>query len=689
MSIDVCSAASEEDTASLCLQGPAYHFTAPPTQTLQLSSNAYTVSELFLRTVQQYGDRIACRIVNLEEAESPSQRESTIPSRGPERRYSVIPWKWNEYGTAATRFAKALIAHGVGPREVVTIQGANSPQWFSAHLGTILAGGVAAGVYQTNGAELCEYIVRSSGAKVAVVEDESQLKKYQGLDATALKCIVVWNKAFLPASSRVPVLSMDDFLRTGDTIPDAALRGRVSEQKPDDPCALVYTSGTTGNPKAATLTQRNLVWTVSTVVEKFSLNQDHRGISFLPLSHVAPMQLDCIVPVITGQSLYIAPPDALRGTNLKGHIVAAKPTYFLAVPRVWEKFKDAMEAKLATESFMMKHLFSICTTIGRALSSDYRYLCVKELSTPLPIYEKIRLLFESCVLHFLEMILFNKVRAALGLDQCQFAASGAGSVNREVLEFFAGLNIHILDFYGMSESSGPTTIPDDTTPVGSCGKPMPGTEIRIINPDENGEGEILIRGPNVFAGYWHDPQATSEILDGDRFLHTGDRGKFDEQGYLYVTGRIKELIKTSGGENIPPLRIEDKIKVQIPIVSQAVVLGNSKNFLTCLITLRTEIDESGSPTNKLAPDVIAALQKINSSATTLQEAAADGRVREFVMQGIQRANQLTDSHAQYVQKISVLPEDFSISNGTLTPTLKLRRAIIEQRYQRQITEMYA
>jgi long-chain-fatty-acid--CoA ligase ACSBG len=675
MSIDAPSATSSLQVLRPILQSDSASTTGTPS-----SANAHTVSEIFLKTVQERGDQIACRIAKSEDV----THGEGVP---PERRISVIPWKWSEYGAAATRFAKALIAHGVGPHEVVTIQGSNSPEWLTAHLGAILAGGVSAGVYPTNGKELCEHIVKSSDAQIAVVEDESQLEKYNALRSTALKCIVIWNKVHHSTTpSQVPVLSLDEFVQTGEGVPDSVLEKRIAEQKPEDPCALVYTSGTTGNPKAATLTHRNLTWTATTVAQNFSLNHEHRSISFLPLSHVAPMQLDSILPVITGHPLYIAPPDALKGSNLKDHIVQTKPTYFLAVPRVWEKFKEAMETKLASASFITRHLFTISTTIGRTLSSDYRLLCAKP---SLSLFQRIRSAFDRGILNLLEWSLFSKVKAAIGLDHCQFAASGAGAVCADVRDFFEGLNIHILDFYGMSESSGPTTLPNDTTPAGSCGKPIPGTEIQVINADERGEGEIIVRGPNVFRGYWRDPEATYEALDENGFLHTGDVGRLDAEGNLYVTGRLKELIKTSGGENIPPLRIEGQIKAQLPIVSHAVVLGNNRNFLTCLATLKTELDEQGVPTNRLAPDVISALRTIGSGATTLHEAAADSRVREFLLQGIQRTNQLADSHAQFVQKITLLSEEFSIANGTLTPTLKLRRGVIEKKYQQRIAAMYA
>ena len=667
-------------------------FMEAPSSRLQrrpAAPRSQTVSELFTRMVRRMGDRTAFRFIQAKEGDQSGEERADVEVPFT-RRFSVISYSWKRYSEEAKKFAKALIALGVQPHEVATIQGANSPQWMFANLGTILAGGVSAGVYPTNGRELCEYIVGSSGAKVAFVEDENQLKKYEGIASTALKCIVVWKKITKSVGPfHVPVVSLEDFLRAGEGVPDGVLEERMQAQDSGHPCSLVYTSGTTGNPKAAVVTHENLAWTASTGARRFSLNPDHCGISFLPLSHIAPMQLDCIVPLVTGHSVDIAPSDVLKGTNLRTHMVHTRPTYFLGVPRVWEKFKEAIEAKVAATSFFKRKLFEITTSIARALSPDYNRLTVKEEFIGLSILERIRYVFEKGILLLLEKAVLTPIKVALGLDRCKIAASGAGAMDQTVRDFFAGLNLHILDLYGMSESSGPACVPDGSTPPGSCGRALPGTVIRILNPDARGEGEILLRGPNVIPEYWGDRVATEQTLDAERFLHTGDKGRLDETGNLFITGRIKELIKTSGGENIPPLRIEDRIKTQLPIVSQAVLIGNNRNFLTCLLTLKTEVDESGSPTERLAPDVIATLQEIGSVVTTLREAADDRRVQEFLMQGIERANQQADSRAQHVQKITVLHEEISVANGLLTPTLKMKRSLIEQRYRREICEMYS
>lgn len=649
------------------------------------SSPPSSVSEMFTRTAGRLGDRIAFRYTQPKETAAKTAQAFTD-------RFEQTSYTWRDYNQAGRAFAKALIAQKVKAGDVVTIQGSNSPHWLFANVGTMLAGGVSAGVYATNSPELCEHVVTNSQAKVVVVEDESQLQKYARVQSTALKCIVVWNKLKNPgvrSQYSVPVLSWEEFMQQGREITEEKVDKRIKKQTLDKPCSLIYTSGTTGNPKGAILTHDNLLWTASTAGKRFGMNQEHRGLSYLPLSHIAAQQLDCIVPMIYGHSVDIAPRDALKGNNLRQHIVQAHPTYFLAVPRVWEKFKEGIEGLVAKASPLKKMLFRTTTGIAKALVPDFHTLQEKKESSRLSLFERIRYLFEKCILSLLETLVFKKVKAAMGLDQCHLAASGAGALDPEIVRFFQGLNIRIIDLYGMSESSGPATLPGALgQPAGSCGQALPGSDIRIANPDENGEGEILIRGRHIFRGYWGNEKATSEALDSEGFLHSGDKGRLDSQGNLFITGRIKELIKTSGGENIPPARIEQKIKQELPIVSQAVVIGEGRNFLTCLITLKTELDAEGNPTERLTPEVIRTLQSIHSSAKTLQEASKDEAVLKFLMQGIQRANQQADSQAQHIQKITVLPEDFSVANGMMTATLKLKRSVIETRYQNEINEMY-
>lgn len=643
-----------------------------------LGRQPFTISQAFACTVSKYGRKIAIRdTVPKENVPEGAQKFS--------EKFDMVAHTWTDYNSSARAFAKSLIAHNVAPHAAVTIQGTNAPQWLFANVGTILAGGITAGSYPTNNPELSQHVAKSSGSEVVVVESEAQLKKYQGMKDSAVKCFVVWNKvqdAGAGAGLSAPVISWNEFLKRGEAVPDAELDERIEAQKPGDVCSLIYTSGTTGMPKAAALTHDNLTWTAAAVGEVFKLNASHQSLSYLPLSHIAAQQLDCIVPLIYGSAVNIAPSDALKGTNLKQHILNARPTYFLAVPRVWEKFKEGIEQAISQASSIKQFVFKAFCWLGRNIQE-------LQAKAQLTALERVQLSIYSTALNIMSKC-FGSPKALLGLDRCQIAASGAGALSPEVVDFFKGLNIRIIDLFGMSETSGPTTISyDRATPAGSCGKPLPGTEIEILNPNENGEGEICMKGRHVMSEYFLNPDATHEAIDERGFLHSGDLGKVDGHGNVFITGRLKELIKTSGGENIPPVRIEQKIKKQLPIVSQAVVIGDKRQFLTCLLTLQTEVDADGAPTDRLAKNVLDQLQLLGSEAKTVQEAANDLKLHVFLIEGIQRANKQADSAAQQVQKIAVLPEDFSVANGTMTATLKLKRPVIAQRHAPVIEALYA
>ncbi|MBS0635221.1 MAG: AMP-binding protein [Verrucomicrobia bacterium] len=626
-----------------------------------ISNSPNTVSQTFLATVKAHGDKLAIRhTVPKNIAPEDAQNFS--------EKFDQVTYTWQEYCDQASAFAKALIANGVktSNRAAVTIQGANSPKWLFANLGAILANGISAGVYATNNPEISKHCVTSSGAKVVVVEDEEQLKKYVGLESKAIACFVVWNKVKnAPKGLPAKVLSWDKFLKTGKKITNEKLERRMNKQKIGDVCSLIYTSGTTGMPKPAALTHNNLLSPASTTGAEFHFNETFRGISYLPFSHIAPQQLDFIAPLAYGSSIDIAPRDALQGSNLRQHIVEARPSYFLAVPRVWEKFKEVMDAKLATAPFHKRVLFQVASSVGKK-AADIASIPPERRSYWDALVGRVT----GAVAKVFEWIVFAPVKKALGLDACTVAASGAGALDPSVRSFFAGMNIKIIDFYGMSETSGLVTY---------GGKPLPATEIRIAE-----DGEIRVKGPQIFQQYWNNEAATREAFDEDGFLRTGDMGALDAEGRLSLTGRLKEILKTSGGENIPPVRIEGRLQAELSIISQAIVIGDKRNFITCLLTLKTDLG-----TNVLTKEVQDVLKGLGSKATTVEEAMQDELVKEYITAGIGRANKQADSQAQRVQKFTILQEDCTVANGLMTPTLKLRRAEIAKRYDSLISAMYA
>jgi len=285
--------------------------------------------------------------------------------------------------------------------------------------------------------------------------------------------------------------------------------------------------------------------------------------------------------------------------------------------------------------------------------------------------------------------IFKKIRTQLGLDRCKMQASGAAPITKQTLEYLMSVDVPVYDLYGMSESSGPQNVSTaDAVKIGSCGKAMPGTELRVLNPDKKGEGELIYRGRHIFMGYMHNTEATRDTMDMEGFLHSGDVGKVDEDGFCFITGRIKELIITAGGENVPPVLIEDRLKEELPAVSNAMVIGDKRKFLSCVFTLRTEPDAEAKPTNVLSGPSLAAANEFGSSATTVEEAIRDPKFIAMFQAGVDRYNKTSVSRAQNVQKFLILPAEFTVDGGELTPTMKLKRKIVNTKYEAEIESMY-
>lgn len=644
-----------------------------------------TVTNAFLETVGKHKDKVALRYAVVKpDADPRAEKFADL--------FTQISYTWGQYHEQASRFAKSLLQHDIKRGSAVTIQGANSPYWFFANMGSMLAGSVSTGIYPTNSPAATQSCTVNSDAQVVVVEDEKQLRKYENM-MSAVKCYVVWNKVSdsLKEMNQKPVYSWDEFLTQGQQVTDERLDKRIKKQRPDDVCSIIYTSGTTGMPKAAMLTHDNMFWTGFGAKRGFGLNENDHGISYLPLSHIAAQQVDSTAALIFGYQMDIAPPGALKGSGMKIHILNTRPTFFLAVPDVWDKMRDGMMDKMKQakgfSAQAKKLLFNVVTPIARFCVQDLQKIAARNYSkdSMWHVADVVRGIFDKFVIALCERLLLTKVKGLMGLDRCSVAASGSAPIAPEVVNFFAGLNIRIVDLYGMSETSGLITLSDASTPRGSVGKALPGTKVILFNPDKTGEGEICVHisGRNMFKGYRNDVKATQEVTDQEGYFHTGDLGRMDEQGNVRITGRLKELIKNHGGENIPPVVIESNIKKHLPIVSQVVVIGDKRKYLTCLVTLKTVVDSDNNPTNQLAQPIP------GSSAKTVEEAANDPVVQSFIKAGIDEANKEAISNAQNVQKVKILTQDFTVANGYLTPTMKLKRSKVNLDFAAQINEMYA
>jgi long-chain-fatty-acid--CoA ligase ACSBG len=492
-----------------------------------------------------------------------------------------------------------------------------------------------------------------------------------------LKAIVQWSGN---VAQQQGVYSWEAFISYGAMVPTEEVLRRISMQKAEQCCTLIYTSGTTGPPKAVMLSHDNITWTAACVTQLVFMNRNDVVVSFLPLSHVAAQMIDIYGPLTVGCSLVFAQPDALKGT-LGDTLKEVRPTIFFGVPRVWEKIEEKMRVAGSNTRGMKKRIADWAKAKG--LEGNYSM----QQGRALPGGWKIA-----------NLLVYEKVKHALGLDRTRIMLSGAAPISRDTLNYFLALNLPIMEVYGMSEVSGPQTIGIPWNfkgySTGSVGKRIPGTVIKIDKPDAHGNGEICMMGRNVFLGYMKNAKATAESFDDEGFFHSGDVGRFDNDGLLHITGRIKELIITAGGENIPPVIIEDEIKKRIgAIVSNIMVVGDRKKFLSALITLRTipksnPVEGQYPLTENLHPDVVSLLRSLGSTSTTVFQAQQDPLLRQYLEIGINTANKSVTSNAQQVRKFEILSEDFTLENDLLTPSLKLKRRNVLAKYSALIDKMY-
>ena len=632
-------------------------------------------------------------------------------------------WTWREYHEAARACARSLLALGLEESESVAILGFNSPEWAIADLGAILAGGLACGVYTTNEPEAVRYIVGHARARVAVCDGAKQLKKFldvllkkDGRDGeettTTLDAIVCYDSTGGEARAReavadfsfaleeangkrVPLPSVytwDEFMQVGESadsaeVPglDALLEQRLRALRPEACATLIYTSGTTGPPKGVMISHDNALWTCESGLAHHPELADEgihcRMVSFLPLSHIAAQVTDIFSPVFyaakTGlpSCTYFARPDALKG-SLRDTMLLVRPTLFFGVPRVWTKFEEGMRKVGAKLPAPISWLSRWAKAVG---ARDFQARC--DGGNPR----------RGCAWLIADRLVFSQTRKALGLDQCHALVSGAAPVPVDTLRYFGSIGMHVLEVYGMSENTGPALFGRNYMyKPGSVGTPIPATEVRIDHVpgrDPPGEGEVLLRGRHVMLGYLRDEAKTRQAIDEEGYLHTGDVGRVDaETGAYYITGRIKELLITEGGENVAPVPIEAAIREQLPALSQVVVVGDRRKYLTCLVTLQ----QQGSELEGFSDELVGESRRLVEEVSTGKDAVRNTSWGDYIAAGIRRYNtsDAVVSNAARVQKFALLPLDFSVPGGELTPTLKLVRPTILKKYSNIIDAMY-
>jgi len=557
-----------------------------------------------------------------------------------------LPISTSDFRRNVAGTVRALQRWGIQKGDRVAILSENRPEWSTADFAILLLGAVTVPVYATLTPEQTAYTLRDSGASVVFVSTESQLRKIQAiLPQTQVKRIVVMDHIQIPGDLPATCALMDEFMSHGPKNLDPQTEALARSVHPHDLATIIYTSGTTGTSKGAMLTHGNIASNINCSLLGFNMRPGLVSISFLPLSHVTARHVDFSM-LYHGVTLAYCPfMENLTETFLEVH-----PSLCVSVPRVYEKIYAKTEAN--ARGFAKRAMYRWALSVGRANKPAI-------LAGRIPA---------SASWKLANRLIFSKIREGLG-GQVETFISGGAPLGRELAEWFASVGIRIHEGYGLTETSPVIAV---NTPVshriGTVGKILPNLEVRIAE-----DGEILVRGPSVFKGYWNRPEETQNAFQDDWFK-TGDIGKIDADGYLSVTDRKKELIKTSGGKFIAPQPIENSLKLN-SLVGTAAIIGDKHKFAFVIVSPNFPLLEHWARDNDV----------IFSSSTELVEnpkvqALYEGIVEE-VNQNLARFEKL--------KRVLLVPEEFTAENGALTPTLKLRRRIIEERYRRQIDELYA
>jgi long-chain acyl-CoA synthetase len=556
---------------------------------------------------------------------------------------------WAEYADRACRLAASLSKLGVVQGERVVLMMRNRPEFHVADIATLLVGATPVSIYNSSAPEQVQYLAQHCGAVCAIVEDvdylERILKVRDELPTLA-------NVAIIDDDGRAPddVLKWDDLLAADPVDLDAA----SSLARSDDLATIIYTSGTTGPPKGVMLDHDNLVWTVESLLRCLTADTDvdvygSRMVSYLPMAHIAERMTSHYQAIVAGYEVTTCPEPAL----VSKYLPEVKPEIFFAVPRVWEKMHAGVLAVAGADPDQQAML-------DGALPVGWEASEVRARGEQPSGDLAARLEQHQPVLDF--------VRGLLGLDQVKAAISGAAPLPVEVLKFFRSIGVEMSEIYGLSETSGPMTWAPFRVKVGTVGPPIPGEEVVLAD-----DGEVLARGGNIFRGYLNDPDRTAEALDADGWLHTGDIGAFDDDGFLKIVDRKKELIITAGGKNISPANIESALK-SFPLIGQACVIGDNRPFVSALIVLDPEVAPAWAKANGV-------------EAASLTALAEDPTVRAEVERNVDEANKRF-SKVERIKKFVLLGEEWLADSEELTPTMKLKRRGVHTKYADQIESIY-
>jgi len=594
-----------------------------------------TLPRLFRHVVRERGDAVALR----------------------EKHLGIWrPITWREYGEHARHTGLGLVALGLRPRDVVSVIADNGPEWLYTDLGTMSVGGVTNGIYTTDSPRQVEYIVNDSGTRFFFADNEEQLDKILEVRARSAQLvkIFVYDMEGLHAFRDEQVMPFEALLELGaryEREHPGAWEPMVEIARPDDLAILVYTSGTTGPPKGAMLSHRNIMFQLGYADFIADPRPGDQQLSFLPLSHIAERTFSVFYPLRTGATVNFAESIDTVPDNIR----EVAPAVFFAVPRIWEKFYSGVALRMREATLIGKLAYRGAIGIGTRVAE--RRIAGRRPSWLLGLLQRVA-----------DFVVLDNVKRSLGLHRARGAATGAAPIAPDLIKWYMALGIDMREVYGQTENCGlATAMPHDRIKLGTVGVARPDTEVRL-----SPEGEILLKGPHIFLGYYRNPVRTAEtVVDG--WLRTGDVGCLDADGYLSITDRMKDIIITAGGKNVTPSEIENQLKFS-PYITDAVVIGDQRKFLSCLIMLD--------------PDTVAQFaQERNVPFTNFASLCRAKEVQDLIGDEVERVNKRV-ARVETIKRFHLIEQILTAEDEELTPTMKLKRAFVNRKYKDVIDGMY-
>jgi len=594
-----------------------------------------TVPKLFFHRVEKYKDRVALRKKDLGIWEKIT---------------------WLQYGEMVRRVGMGLVALGLKPKDRVAITGESRPEWLYADLGNLSVNGVSVGVYTTCSSEEVKYHLSHSEARFFFVEDEEQLDKALEIrdQLPKLEKIIVMDMKGLRHFNDPMVISFDELLEKGrelDKKDPALFEQRVEKTRPEDIATFVYTSGTTGPPKAALLSHFNVLSNSNAFAKHVPAFDTDVILSYLPLCHIGERTMSVYHAINMGFTVFFAEGPDTVPENLR----EVSPTFFFGVPRIWEKFHSAINIGVQNATWFKRQSYRLAMKVGETAA-------LKKMS-----HQRLSFLLWS-INQLASVTVFRKTKKLLGIDRARFALSGAAPISSDVLRYFHALGVNIRESYGMTETSSLISMhKDGNIRLGTCGEPLPGVEVKIGK-----DGEIIVRGDNVFQGYFKDEENTKRTLV-DGWLHTGDLGEMDEDGSLRITGRQKDVMITSGGKNVSPQYIENLLKSS-PYIVDGVVIGDGRKYLTAIII----VDED---------NVIKYAQDNRVPFTTYASLTKTKEIVRLIDEEVEKVNAKL-ARVEQIKKFAITDKILDQEDDELTPTMKVKRKKISEVYKDLIESMY-